>query len=150
MYPIQGLAKMVLVLGCQHTLIFQRGYAASIPVGEELWCVKCQKYQELVNKAGEYRVRCRACKYSRGFALSRKLATAKAVEHCRNKGHIVTVVHLGKVLERFTPDGGHGGASRYGRGNAHGGHTPILETGARLGYSPGRCGTILLVQENSD
>lgn len=82
-------------LACSYEVIFR---AAPPMVGDDIYCVRCQKMCTVTHAPTEYRIRCRACSYGRAFGAARLNAEMAAARHRKRKpGHPVRIFN-GRTL----------------------------------------------------
>jgi hypothetical protein len=72
--------KILIVLSCLHTAMFQRPAPAA---GERLWCMRCGGYKEVWEAPPNYVVQCKRCSYFREFGDAIITAETAAGRHAR-------------------------------------------------------------------
>lgn len=88
-------------LDCGHP----RSYMEPAPVvGDEVFCVRCDKMATVETAPDEWQVRCRDCTYSRMFGAAKLTAEMCATRHWNKYRHHVVDVLNGKRVDSTAGD----------------------------------------------
>jgi len=89
----------LVTFDCLHTVYFKK---PAPKIGDELWCLKCQKYVHVIEAPDEWKIRCMNCMYSRKFGAAKTNAEISAGKHRRNRpGHKVKIFNGNKLIRIF-------------------------------------------------
>lgn len=101
-HAIGPAIKSAVLAVCGHT----REFRPMPAIDDEVWCKPCGVYRKVILLQANYSVRCRDCRYSRGFARALFAADKACRAHGERTGHTVDRYDGSKVEWTHTASAG--------------------------------------------